>query len=175
MSELLGAHADVTPLATGADVGMRDVADGADNAMETDTYYVTSDRQQEAEDMDYAVNMGNEPERAHEVPPCDQQQTRDQQVPAASASGEVNVNREKLIISCIHGAAAMLEDDEALNERKTERVRILCDLLDRTTEDGKHFVDAHYRQTDSTTNARHTTSTSDTRRVSSFFQASRRR
>ena len=30
----------------------------------------------------------------------------------------------------------MLEDDEALNDRKTERVRILCDLLDRTAADG---------------------------------------
>ena len=41
------------------------------------------------------------------------------------------------MISCIHGAAAMLEDDEALNDRKTERVRILCDLLDHTAADGR--------------------------------------
>ena len=46
-----------------------------------------------------------------------------------SKGGDISL--DELIKSCLHGAAAMLEDENAQSQRKTERVRIVMKLLDQ--------------------------------------------
>ena len=60
---------------------------------------------------------------------------REQQAaPSGSpGSGQSFIDREQLILSCAHAAAAMLEDEKGQDQgqRKTERARILIELLKR--------------------------------------------
>ena len=147
VSELLGTHAAASLADNLQNVTLDETTDAArdldqpDDVMDTDDHTGVT---QETEEMDYALSEDNyqpladsahsrqpdTPSRSMSGPPV--------QVPRPSPGRETGVNREKLVISCIHGAAAMLEDDVALNERKTDRVRMLCYLLEQIEcNDGK--------------------------------------
>ena len=90
----------------------------------------------EADSMDYKLTLDDLPSAQSPEP---------MELSQPNVTKSDDINRELLIISCVHGAAAMLEDEESHTDRKTERVRILIDLLSANSEAGLSTVTYSWR------------------------------